>query len=278
MDARLLQACRYIEEADRPPTLAHLGRLIGLSEAHLQRQFKRQIGVSPRNYSEMVRQRRLRLQLQQQGGSVTTAIYDAGFASSSQVYEKTSSMLGMTPAKFREGGKNAELLYAIIETQLGKVLVAVTQRGVCRVDIGSELDLQLRLRAEFPLARITRADDELESTTSLIVGYISGSEVWPRLPIDVRGTAFQRSVWTALLELKPGTTKTYAQLAQAIGCPKAVRAIARACAANPVALLIPCHRFVPAGGGVGGYRWDPKRKEKLLAMEHALRSAEVATR
>lgn len=174
----------------------------------------------------------------------------------------------MTPSQFRAGGKDATITYAIVGSPLGRILIAATSRGICRVDIGDdEGDLEHRLHAEYPKASVRREDDTLESTVSLIVDYLSGTAPWPHLPIDVRATAFQTRVWEALRSIAPGTTMTYSQLAEAIGSPNAARAVAHACALNPVALLIPCHRIVPQSGGVGGYRWNPARKERLLELE-----------
>jgi AraC family transcriptional regulator of adaptative response/methylated-DNA-[protein]-cysteine methyltransferase len=267
VDERFLRACRAIEAAEEAPTLKVLAALVGLSEAHLQRRFKAAIGVSPRAYAAMVRNRRLRAELRG-GRSVTDALYGAGFTSASQAYENAPAALGMTPGAFRGGAPGAEIVYAIVPSAVGHVLVAATERGVCRVDIDADrVALERRLRAEFPKARLRREDDGMASTTSLIVAYLAGERPWPRLPVDVRATAFQTRVWDALRAIAPGKTMTYAELAAAIGSPQAARAVARACASNPIALLIPCHRIVPAAGGVGGYRWDPARKRRLLALE-----------
>lgn len=269
IDERFLRVCRAIEAAEKTPTLRALAALVGLSETHLQRRFKEAVGVSPRAYAAMVRDRRLRSGLQS-GRTVTDAVYDAGFTSASQVYAQAGSTLGMTPGQFRGGGEDADIVFAIVHSALGEVLVAATERGICRVDIDAARDLlERRLREEFPKARLRREDGELESTTSLIVDYISGKSDWPRLPVDVRATAFQSRVWEALRAIAPGKTMTYAALASAIGSPQAARAVARACASNPIALLIPCHRIVPSAGGVGGYRWDPARKRRLLVLERA---------
>lgn len=266
LDARLATVCRAIEAADEPPTLKELAALVDLSEAHLQRRFKAAIGVSPRAYAATLRKERLRRELRT-GRRVTDAVYDAGFASQSQVYEDAAG-LGMTPSQFRSGGADAEIVYAIVRSVLGDVLVAATGRGVCRVDIDDDRRaLERRLREEFPKARLRREDDGLASTTSLIVAYVAGEGPWPRLPVAVRATAFQGRVWEALRAIAPGSTMTYTQLAAAIGSPRAARAVARACATNPIALLVPCHRILPSAGGVGGYRWEARRKERLLELE-----------
>ena len=268
-DARIVAACRYIDEAEHAPALRELSERAGMSESHFQRKFTASLGISPRAYAAAAREERLRGALRG-SRSVTGAIYDAGYTSASQVYGNASEAFGMSISQFRAGGKDLEISYALADSALGKVLVAATSRGVCRVDISADAsELEARLREAFPQARIVRADDGLETTTSVIVRYLSGDGAWPRLPIDVRASAFQARVWSALREIAPGTTMSYAQLATAIGSPTAARAVARACATNPVALLIPCHRIVPSSGGVGGYRWKPERKRRLLEVERA---------
>jgi AraC family transcriptional regulator of adaptative response/methylated-DNA-[protein]-cysteine methyltransferase len=179
--------------------------------------------------------------------------------------------LGMTPSQFRRGGEDASICYTIAASSIGSVLVAATPRGICRVDIADDARvLEQRLRAEYPRAAIDASDSALNCTASTIVAYIAGAGPWPLLPLDVRATAFQARVWEVLRSIAPGTTVSYAKLAEMIGSPKAARAVARACANNPAALLIPCHRIVPQSGGTGGYRWDPKRKERLLEIERGL--------
>lgn len=271
IDPRYVALCRAIESAEDLPSLQELAGMAGLSPAHVQRKFKEAIGVTPKAFAQTVKRERLRNALRA-GVSATRAIYDAGLGSPSQAYDTQKAPLGMTPAQFARGGERVDIAYAVVGSAIGRVLVAATPRGVCRVDIGTaDAPLEQRLRDEFPNARIHREDDAMISTTSLIVDYVAGNGPWPHLPLDVRATAFQARVWQALREIAPGRPQTYAQLAQAIGSPKAARAVARACAANPVALLIPCHRIVPKGGGVGGYRWEPQRKEHLLAIERTAR-------
>jgi AraC family transcriptional regulator of adaptative response/methylated-DNA-[protein]-cysteine methyltransferase len=268
-DERILRACRFIEEAEAAPPLRELSAFAGMSETYFQRRFTAEIGLSPRRYGQMVRERRLRSSLRE-GGSVTNAIYEAGFNSASQVYGNVHAILGMTPADSRNGGKDVEITYSIVDSALGGVLIAATSRGICRVDIATTpAELEDGLRSTFPRAKLERADDRLESSASLIVAYLCGENAWPRLPVDVRASAFQARVWNALRDILPGTTLSYAQLAEAIGSPSAARAVARACATNPIALLIPCHRIVPSAGGVGGYRWGPERKRKLIDIERA---------
>lgn len=271
-DARIVAACRYIDDVEHAPTLRELSERAGMSESHFQRKFTAALGVSPRAYALAAREERLRGALRG-APSVTGAIYDAGFNSASQAYGNASSAFGMSLSQFRSGGKGVEISYALADSALGKVLVAATSRGVCRVDISSDANgLEMRLRQTFPRATIVRSDEGLETTTSVIVRYLSGDGAWPKLPVDVRASAFQARVWSALREISPGFTMSYAQLATAIGSPSAARAVARACASNPVALLIPCHRIVPSSGGVGGYRWDSERKRRLLDMERGSNS------
>ncbi|MFN2450372.1 MAG: methylated-DNA--[protein]-cysteine S-methyltransferase, partial [Candidatus Baltobacteraceae bacterium] len=242
----------------------------GLSPAHLQRRFKAAIGVSPKAYAQTIKRERLRTALKS-AASATHAIYDAGLSSPSQAYAKSGSPLGMTPAQFAAGGKNVRIAFAVVRSAIGMVLVAATERGVCRVDIDHAAGaLEARLHAEFPHAAIARENDALASAASLIVAYLSGSGPWPVLPLDVRGTAFQTRVWDAMRALAPGTAVSYSDLARIIGSPRSARAVANACAANSIALLIPCHRIVPQAGGVGGYRWSPARKERLLELERGL--------
>ena len=272
-DARMLEACALIEASVTPPTLRSLAAKLDLSESYLQRRFTQQIGVSPRRYAEMIRHRRLRAGLRERA-SVTEAIFESGYESASAVYERSSD-LGMTPVRFRRGGPAEDIHYAIVSTTFGLVLVAATSRGICRVDIDAEADvLEARLRHEFARANLAKAPERLHSATSLLVAYLAGDGAWPQLPVDVRGTAFQIRVWDTLRTIASGKALTYTELAAAVGSPRAARAVARACAGNPIALLIPCHRIVPASGGVGGYRWGSENKARLLKMERASRATE----
>ncbi len=241
VDARVVQACRLLDDADERLTLDELAELVGLSPGHLQRLFTRTIGISPHAYGNLARNER---------------------------FERP-----------RGGGKGKRVSYAIVASALGRVLVAATSRGICRVDIDTnDAVLERRLREAFPLAHCDRSDDRLESATSRIVAYLAHEGPWPRLPLDVRASAFQLRVWEALRAIKPGTTTRYAELARAIGSPSAARAVARACASNPIALLIPCHRVVPAAGGAGGYRWGSRRKARLLEIERASQRANARGR
>ena len=270
MDERFVRLCRAIEQADDMPSLRELAALAGMSESYVQRRFKAEIGVSPKAYAQAVKRERLRAALKT-AANATRAIYDAGLSSPSQAYDKTREPLGMTPAVFARGGESAHIVYAIVPSSIGLVLVAATQRGICRVDIGETgAELEERLKQEFARARLVREDDSMTSTTSLIVAYLAGEGPWPLLPVDVRGTAFQTRVWEALRTIAPGSRVTYSELARLIGSPASARAVAQACASNKIALLVPCHRIVPRAGGTGGYRWDPKRKEQLLELERRL--------
>jgi AraC family transcriptional regulator of adaptative response/methylated-DNA-[protein]-cysteine methyltransferase len=268
--AWLAQACRLLEEAEEAPTLDELAQRIGISRAHLQRTFTREVGVSPHRFAVSLRERRLRTALRN-GATVSAATYESGFGSSSRVYESAAASIGMTPARYREGATGMMVTYGIVASALGPVLVAATERGVCHVALGDdEAALEAGLRASFPKAVLERADDRVESATSALVRYLANAGPWPQLPLDVRATAFQARVWEALTRIAPGTTTTYGELAQALGDPKATRAVARACATNPVAVLIPCHRVVAKSGDARGYRWGLERKNRLLAIERSV--------
>lgn len=268
--AWIVQACRMLEASDEAPTLDQLAARIGLSRAHLQRSFTRAVGVSPKRYAATVRERRLRAALRA-GATVSAATYESGFGSSSRVYESAPAAIGMTPARYRNGARGTTLAYALVRSALGPVLVAATGRGIAHVALGDdEAALERGLRASFPLAVLERADDRLESATSALVRYLANDGPWPQLPLDVRATAFQARVWEALTRIAPGTTTTYGELARALGDPRAVRAVARACASHPVALLIPCHRVIAKNGDLTGYRWGIERKHRILELERAV--------
>jgi AraC family transcriptional regulator, regulatory protein of adaptative response / methylated-DNA-[protein]-cysteine methyltransferase len=260
-------ACRALEEADEPLSLDTLAARVGVSRAHLQRGFTKATGVSPRRYAATLRKRRLRSALRD-GASVADAAFGSGFGSGSRLYENAPATLGMTPAAFRRGGPGTAITYAIVDARLGKLLIAATDRGICFVALDARATvLERALRAEFPAASIERADDRLESAASAIVRYLSADAPLPDLPLDVRATAFQARVWEALRGIAAGTTTTYGALARALGDPNATRAVARACATNPVSLLIPCHRVTGSDGSLRGYRWGVTRKRALLELE-----------
>jgi len=262
--------CRYIEQhLDELLTLARLGREFHQSPFHLQRRFKAVLGITPRAYADSCRLRLLKRNLQA-GDSVTRAMYDAGYGSSSRLYERTASQLGMTPDKYRRGAIAAAIRYTCADSPLGRMLIAATERGLCAIQFGrSDGELVEGLKREFPFAVRKRDDDELESWVEALLCHLDGrdKESASSLPLDIRATAFQRRVWTHLQSIPFGATQSYRQVAQAIGRPRAARAVARACATNPVAVAIPCHRVIREDGSMSGYRWGIERKKALLEIE-----------
>jgi AraC family transcriptional regulator of adaptative response/methylated-DNA-[protein]-cysteine methyltransferase len=244
---------------------------MGVSAFHLQRTFKSVMGISPNQYAEACRISKFK-QGVRDGASITNAIYDAGFGSSSRLYERAASKLGMTPATYGKGGRGATINYAIVKCALGDLLVAATGKGVCSVTLGdSESVLANDLKKEFPQAQIQRDDDDdiLSLSTKAIVDHLEGKTPHIDLPLDIQATSFQRQVWEQLRAIPCGKTSSYSEVARAIGKEKAVRAVASACASNPVALVIPCHRVIREDKSLGGYRWGLERKKKLLAEEKA---------
>lgn len=263
------RACRLIETADDMPRLDALAHAAGLSRFHFHRVFKATTGLTPKAYAAAHRARRLRAELAR-SGSVTEAIYDAGFNSSGRFYATAGAVLGMTPSDFRAGGAGAVIRFAVGECSLGSILVAATERGVCAIMLGDDPDVLARdLQDRFPRARLVGGDREFERLVAGVVGFVERPALGLDLPLDVRGTAFQQRVWQALRELPAGSTATYAQIAARIGAPKAVRAVARACASNAIAVAIPCHRVVRRDGALAGYRWGVERKRRLLEREAA---------
>ena len=264
---KIRRACVYLANVDGHPSLATLARRLGGSPYHLQRNFKRIVGVSPREYADAVRFRKVRRQLRN-GADVTAAVFAAGYGSASRFYEGVSGKLGMTPSAFRVGGAGTTIRYAIVASPLGRLLVAATDRGVCDVAMASsDEDLIRGLAREYPSAKLTPDRGGLAAWTTAILDHLAGRQPRLDLPIHVRATSFQWQVWQALSAIPYGETRTYSEIAASMGKPAAVRAVARACATNPVALAIPCHRVVPASGGPGGYRWGNARKRTLLARE-----------
>jgi AraC family transcriptional regulator of adaptative response/methylated-DNA-[protein]-cysteine methyltransferase len=267
---KIRRASIYLANVDGHPTLAALAARLGGSPYHLQRNFKRLVGVTPREYAEACRLRNVKRRLRQ-GGDITGAMFDAGYGSSSRFYERAVPKLGMAPSVYRRGGAGMMIRYAIVDVphgSLGRLLVAATPRGVCAVSMGSsDADLTRALSREYPSAAIAADAGGLARWTSAILMHLTGRRPRLDLPLDVQATAFQWQVWQALAAIPYGQTRTYGEIASAIGRPRAVRAVARACATNPVALAIPCHRVVPAAGGHGGYRWGVARKKALLASE-----------
>ena len=268
----MLAACRYIDEhCDERLTLRTLGQRVGSSPFHLQRVFKSIVGVSPREYQEARRIARFKSGVSN-GGTVSTATYDAGFGSSSRLYEK-SAQLGMTPARYRNKGAGIEIAFTTFRSPLGAVLVAASGRGVCSVSLGANANaLEAVLRTEFSAATLIRDDKRLLRYAHRIARYLAGRNPDLDLPLDIRATAFQRKVWNLLRAIPYGTTRSYSDIARRAGKPSAVRAVARAIATNPVALVIPCHRAIRKNGELAGYRWGVARKAALLAREGALKS------
>jgi AraC family transcriptional regulator of adaptative response/methylated-DNA-[protein]-cysteine methyltransferase len=260
--------CRYIEQhiEDRL-TLGLLGKEFRLSPFHLQRTFKAVLGVSPKAYIDACRLRQVKQNLQA-GHNVTTSLYAAGYGSSSRLYERTAGQLGMTPEKYRRGALAAIVRYTTARSPLGRMLIAATDKGICAIQFAdTDAELQQGLMREFPFAVRKRDDEAMAQWKLSLERLIDGEETNRSLPLDIRATAFQRKVWQHLQRIPRGETRSYSEVARKIGMPKATRAVARACATNPVAVAIPCHRVVRRGGELGGYRWGIERKEQLLAME-----------
>lgn len=264
------EACRFLDGAAGSPggagpvTLVTLGRHVGLSPSHLRREFERLVGVTPRRYLAAARLERAKAGLRA-GAAVTAAAFDAGFGSSRAFYETAGGRLGMTPSAYRGGGASEAIAYAVVASSLGPLLVAATARGVCAVRFAPH-DAAADLAREFPGAAIRRDDDGLRAAAAAVVAAVDGGGGGD-LPLDLRGTAFQLRVWDALRAIPRGETRSYADVARAIGRPTAVRAVAAACAANPVAVVVPCHRVVGADGRLRGYRWGTERKRALLDGE-----------
>ncbi|MBG6665612.1 bifunctional DNA-binding transcriptional regulator/O6-methylguanine-DNA methyltransferase Ada [Pseudomonas aeruginosa] len=269
---RVAQACRMIETAETPPALEALAARLGMSPFHFHRLFKAETGLTPKAYASAYRARRLRERLRERLGqasaSVTEAIYDSGFNSNSRFYESSSQRLGMRPRDYRDGGAGAAIRFAIGQCSLGAILVAQSQRGICAILLGEEPEPLLReLQDQFPRAQLLGGDADFERLVAQVVGFVESPQLGLDLPLDVRGTAFQERVWQALREIPPGSTASYAQIAERIGAPRAVRAVAQACAANRIAVAIPCHRVVRRDGDISGYRWGVERKRELLRRE-----------
>jgi AraC family transcriptional regulator of adaptative response/methylated-DNA-[protein]-cysteine methyltransferase len=265
---RIRRACVYLATVDGHPSLATLARHLGGSPYHLQRNFKRLVGVTPREYAEACRLGRVKRALRA-GDSVTSAVMDAGYGSSSRFYERAAAKLGMRPETYRRGGAGMRITYTTARSPLGRLLVAATPRGVCAIALAAtDGDLEESLAREFPAASISRDEGgRIGRWASQVLAHLAGARPNLDLPLDIQATAFQWQVWQALRSIPYGQTRTYADVAKSIGRPRAVRAVAGACAANPVALAVPCHRVVAAGGRTGGYRWGAARKKALLLTE-----------
>ncbi len=265
---RVRSVCRYIDENPaKCPTLAQLAEFAGLSPHHLHRTFKAVLGITPRQYADARRLDQFKRGLGN-GSSISGAMYEAGYSSTSRLYERASDHLGMTPATYKKGGRGARMRFAIADSPLGRVLVAATQRGVSAVYIGEDDDhLLSELEQEYPAAAIERDETALGRWVEAILNYLSGKQKALDLPLDVVATAFQQRVWQLLRAIPYGETRTYSEMARQLGSPKAARAVGRACATNPVSLVIPCHRAIRADGSLSGYRWGLNRKRKLLDRE-----------
>jgi AraC family transcriptional regulator of adaptative response/methylated-DNA-[protein]-cysteine methyltransferase len=269
---QLVQAAQQeIEASEERLSLEELGRRVGASPYHLQRVFKAALGLSPRQYGEQLRQQRLKDELRS-GQDVTSAVYAAGYGSTGRAYANTRHSLGMPPGRYRNGGKGMRINYVMTNSPLGRLLVAATEQGVCALTFGeSDADLQAFLQSEFPAAELTCAPERLEPWLSAILAFLEGRSGSLEVPVNAAGTAFQQRVWSELRRIPYGQTRTYTQVAQAIGSPAAVRAVAHACASNPASVVTPCHRVIRSDGSLAGYRWGLDRKEKLLRMERGQR-------
>ena len=266
--ARIAAACRRIEGATELPSLAELATQAGLSTFHFHRLFKAATGLTPKQYADAHRAGRVRDALSRADAKVTDAIFDAGFNATGRFYEQAGAVLGMTPRQYRAGGVDARIAFAIAQTSLGALLVARSARGVCAISLGDDPDALLReLQDRFPRAELVGGDAGFERLVAQVVGLIAQPGIGHDLPLDVRGTAFQQRVWQALRRIPPGQTASYADIAARIGSPKAVRAVAQACASNTLAVAIPCHRVVRSDGALSGYRWGVARKRALLERE-----------
>jgi AraC family transcriptional regulator, regulatory protein of adaptative response / methylated-DNA-[protein]-cysteine methyltransferase len=270
--ALVAEACKTIEAADEAPRLAALAASAGLSPHHFHRTFKRITGVTPKAYADAHRQRRVQDRLRS-GAAVTEALYGAGFNSSGHFYEATTGMLGMTPSAYRNGGHGEALRHTVRRCSLGYVLVAATERGVCAILLGDDpTALSAELRARFPMARLIeqeRGRADWDRWVGEVVRFVDnpGRDEGLGLPLDIRGTAFQRRVWEVLRLIPAGQTASYREVAERLGSPKAVRAVAHACASNTIAVAIPCHRVIGANGDLAGYHWGVERKRRLLEAE-----------
>ncbi|WP_163575211.1 bifunctional DNA-binding transcriptional regulator/O6-methylguanine-DNA methyltransferase Ada [Halomonas faecis] len=265
--ASVARACRLIEASDELPSLDELAQVAGLSRFHFHRVFKSTTGLTPKAYAVAQRAERVRAELLTRE-TVTEAIYDAGFNSSGRFYAAATHMLGMTPQRYRSGGEGMEIRFALGECSLGTILVAASEKGICAISLGDDPERLLEeFQERFANAILVPGGKDFDAWVARVVGFVEAPHVGLSLPLDIRGTAFQQRVWQALTEIPVGTTISYAELAERIGSPRAVRAVASACASNTIALAIPCHRVVRSDGALSGYRWGVKRKRALLERE-----------
>jgi AraC family transcriptional regulator, regulatory protein of adaptative response / methylated-DNA-[protein]-cysteine methyltransferase len=269
--AAIAKACRTIESAEETLTLDALAKAAGMSAFHFHRIFKKITGVTPKAYAAAHRSQRVREHLARHG-TVTDAIYDAGFNSSGRFYARSTDMLGMKPTSYKNGGIGETIRFAVGECSLGSILVAASERGVCAIFLGDDPEsLARELQDRFRKAQLVGGDADFEKLVAKVVGFVEAPGLGLDLPLDVRGTAFQQRVWRALREIPAGSTASYAEIASRLGTPKAVRAVASACAANAIAVAIPCHRVVRTDGALCGYRWGVERKRELLKRERQAR-------
>ncbi len=266
--AVIVEACRLIEAAEELPKLDALAALLGVSPFHLHRRFKAVTGLTPKAYGAAHRSRRIREELAQGDGSVTDAIYGAGFTSSSRFYETSDGVLGMTPTTYKNGGQDAEIRFAVGQCSMGAILVALSHKGVCAILLGEDAEgLAHDLQDRFPRAHLIGGEAGFEDLVAKVVGFVEAPRIGLDLPLDIRGTAFQQRVWQALREIPAGRTASYTDVARRLGEPKSVRAVAQACGANAIAVAIPCHRVLRNDGALSGYRWGVERKRALLDKE-----------
>jgi AraC family transcriptional regulator of adaptative response/methylated-DNA-[protein]-cysteine methyltransferase len=264
---KVTEACRIIEESTNVPKLKILAESVCMSSYHFHRIFKQVTGLTPKEYASAHREKRLRDELGS-SGTITAAIYEAGYGSSGRFYQNSSEVLGMTPTNYRGGGANTEIRFAVGECSLGSVLVAQSDRGVCAILLGDDPAVLVRdLQDRFSRAHLIGGDNMFEFLVAQVVGFVDAPGIGLNLPLDIRGTAFQRRVWEALRQIPPGETATYSEIARRIGAPSSARAVAGACAANALAVAIPCHRIVRNDGALSGYRWSVERKRALLKKE-----------
>ncbi|MBT0726463.1 bifunctional DNA-binding transcriptional regulator/O6-methylguanine-DNA methyltransferase Ada [Rosenbergiella australiborealis] len=267
--------CNALDNADSAPSLASLAQQCGISQTYLHRLFKAVTGLTPKSYSAGLRACRLRTQLANPQQSVTEAIYQAGYNANSRVYESASGRLGMTPKRYREGGEGSTIYFALGQCSLGAILVAQSEKGICAISLGDDPEpLINQLQTQFPHAELRGGDNHYEQYIADVIRYIEQPRLTWHLPLDIQGTVFQERVWRALREIPIGTTASYSDIAERLGAPKAVRAVAQACAANRIAVIIPCHRVIRRDGSLSGYRWGIDRKQVLLSREKAHRNTD----
>ena len=278
LSVAIIKACHIIETREEHVPLKNLADEVGLSPFHFQRLFKKNVGVTPKQYAMEIRLKQVRSGLQREA-TVTEAIYVAGFASSSRFYENAEAVLGMKPSEYRQGAAGINIRFAVEKSPLGWVLIAATAKGICTIELGDDPDILVnQLREQFSKAKIIDKDEPFRTRVKQILAHLENPQRRLDLPLDIQGTAFQRLVWTALREIPTGSTASYADIAAKIGRPTAARAVARACASNKIAVAIPCHRVVRRDGRLGGYRWGIERKRAVLEREAALQKSSVSAK